>query len=139
MLSKLNIYAAKYESKLRFRVELSLDMKKTSRPFQTLIYRGDKVRNYKDLSGGQKKRADVGIAFALHDVVSDKVDINILYLDEITDALDNEGVEVLFELIAMKAENKSVYLITHNDVINGPQMREICLALDEGENTYIAA
>lgn len=139
MLARLNSYASKYAERLGFRVEFSLDMSKKSRPFQTLVYKEGQVRSYKDLSGGQKKRALVCIGFAMYDLVCDKVNTNIMYLDELTDALDAEGVETLFDLIRVKASNKSVFIICHNDVINAMNTKEMYLALDEDKNTYIVS
>ena len=137
MLAGLNHYAQKYAARLGFRVEFSVDMTKVSKPFQMLIYSKDKVRDYADLSGGQKQRVDVCIAFAMHDLVSFKTDINIVLLDEVFEGLDNEGVETAFELIRQKAETKAVYVITHSDIIDGLNCKNIWVSSDEDESTII--
>lgn len=139
MLNQLNIYAQKYAGMLGFRVEFSVDMTMASKPFQTLIYEGDVVRDYEDLSGGQKQRVDVCIAFAMHDLVGHKADINILIMDEIFEGLDNAGVESAFALIRQKAETKSVYLITHSDIIDSLNAKTVVLDLDEDGNTQVIA
>lgn len=139
MLNQLNIYAQKYANRLGFRVEFSVDMTKASKPFQTLIYDGEFVRDYEDLSGGQKQRVDVCVAFAMHDLISHKADINILVMDEIFEGLDNAGVESAFDLIRQKAEEHSVYLVTHSDIIDSLNCRSVVLDLDEDGNTEIVA
>ncbi len=139
MLNQLNTYAQKYAGRLGFRVEFSIDMTKASKPFQTLVYRGDQIKDYEDFSGGQKQRVDVCLAFAMHDLISHKANINILVMDEIFEGLDNEGIEAAFDLIRQKAEEKSVYLITHSDIIDSLNCRSIWLDLDESKNSYISA
>lgn len=139
MLNQLNLYAQKYAGRLGFGVEFTVDMTKASKPFQTLVYKGDTVKNYEDFSGGQKQRVDVCLAFAMHDLITHKSDINILIMDEIFEGLDNLGIEAAFDLIRQKAENRTVFLITHSDIIDSLNSRTIFVDLDENENSYIQA
>ena len=112
-------------------------MGKASKPFQTFVYKGDSVKDYDDLSGGQKLRVDICIAFAMHDLITESSNINILVMDEVFEGLDNEGIEIVFELIRGKSETKSVYLITHSDLIDSLNSRSFTFALDSNENTYL--
>lgn len=137
MLNQLNIYAQNYASRLGFRVEFSVDMSKASKPFQTLIYQGDLVRDYEDLSGGQKRRVDICVAFAMHDVISHKLNANILVMDEFFENLDNEGLESAFDLLRQKAGDKAIYLITHSDIIDSLNAHTINISSDELGNTFI--
>lgn len=137
MLSGLNQAAHRYAARLGFRVEFGIDMSKASKPFRMLIYSGGNVRDYGDLSGGQKQRVDMVIAFAMHDLVSFKTDINILLMDEITEGLDNAGVEAAFQLIREKAKDKTVYVITHLDMLDGLGAKYIFVDSDENDNTII--
>lgn len=137
MLTKLNSIAYEYASKLGFRVEFSVDMTKASKPFQTMIYKGDSVKDYRDLSGGQQQRVNICIAFAMHDLVTMNSSINILVMDEVFEGLDKEGIELVFELIRVKAETKSVYLITHEETIDSMGTRSFTFAQDENELTYL--
>lgn len=137
MLQKLNVYCAKYYDQLKFKVEFSVDLSKASKPFTTLIYSADKTRDYLDLSGGQKQRVDICIAFAMHDLITEKADFNILALDEIFEGMDAEGIETAFELIRLKAERHSVYLVTHNDIIDSLYCKTIELGLDNDRHTYV--
>ena len=137
MLAQLNAFSHRYSARLGFRVEFSVDMSKASKPFQTLIFKGDSVKDYEDLSGGQKQRVDIVIAFAMHDLISFNSNINILVMDELFEGLDNEGVEAAFELIREKAETKSVYLITHADFVDTLNSRSVTFDLDEEGSTYV--
>lgn len=137
MLTQLNLYAQTYASRLGFGVEFTIDMSKASKPFQTLVYKGNEVKDYEDLSGGQKQRVDICIAFAMHDLITrNKSDINILIVDEMTDNLDISGTESFFDLIRQKAETKTVYVVTHSDIIDGLNCKHISLESDELGNTY---
>lgn len=137
MLAQLNAFTHKYASRLGFRIEFSIDTTKASKPFQTLIFKGDSVKDYEDLSGGQQQRVDIVVAFAMHDLISINSNINILVMDELFEGLDNEGVEAAFELIREKSDTKSVYLITHVDFIDTLNSRSVTFDLDEDSNTYI--
>lgn len=137
MLTKLNSFCHRYASRLGLSVEFSIDMSKASKPFQTIVYKDGQPRFYEDFSGGQMQRIDLCIAFAMHDLVSIGNDINIMVADELFEGLDNEGVEVAFEFLRMKSEDKAVYLITHNDLIDGMNSRSIWVDSDENDNTYI--
>lgn len=137
MLSQLNKFAANYASTLGFRVEFSIDMTKASKPFQTLIYKGDMVKHYEDLSGGQRQRVDIGIAFAMHDLVSINSNINLLVVDELFEGLDPSGIETAFELIREKAKTKAVYVITHSSIIDSMGSKSFTFDLDDRDNTYL--
>jgi len=137
MLSQLNSFTHAYASKLGFRVEFSIDMTKASKPFQTLIYKQDAVKYYEDLSGGQKQRVDICIAFAMHDLITINSNINILVMDESLSNLDQEGTEIVFELLREKAKDRSVYLITHIDIIDSLNTKTFNFSLDKNNNTVL--
>lgn len=73
-------------------------------------YRGD--------SGGERRKVDLAVMFALHSLArirSGSV-INILCLDEILDSLDAEGCErVMILLREMSKEIPIIFVITHNE------------------------
>lgn len=137
MLTNLNQYIKVYSSRLGIGVRFSIDMNKDSKPFVTTIYRDDQVLNYEDLSGGQKQRVDLCLAFAMHDLISHSVDINLFVTDEGMEGLDNAGIEAVFDLLRLKAENKSVYVVTHSDIIDGLNCSNMYLSLDDLGNTVI--
>ncbi len=134
MLNKLNILAHKYASILGFGVQFSVDMTKASKPFKTVIYSGELEREYGDLSGGEKQRVDICIAFAMHDLISGRSDVSILILDEFTDGLDEDGVSVLFTILREKADaGKSIFVITHLDTLDSLH----CKTIDIGRETTV--
>lgn len=114
MLSLLNKSIEKYSSRLGFKMIFSIDMEKKSKPFLTKCYGAQGVEfDYDEFSGGEKARVDVSAAFAMHDLVSSSTNINILIMDEIFEGLDGSGIEDVGDLIKLKANGKSVYVITH--------------------------
>lgn len=136
MLNKLNVTAQKYAERLGFGVEFTVDMTKETRPFQMLVYKGSDVKDYDDLSGGQQQRVNVCIAFAMHDLVSSsKTAINLLVMDEKFEGLDADGTEAAFELIRAKAEDKSVYVITHSHIIDVLNSKTIEVVMENGTTT----
>jgi DNA repair exonuclease SbcCD ATPase subunit len=138
MLTALNAAIRNYAYKLGVRVEFSVDLTKASKPFKTLIYKGDHVRDYADLSGGQKQRIDVCVAFAMYDIICENSNVNIMLMDEIFEGLDNAGVDVAFDLIRAKSEKgKSVFVITHSDVVDSMNCKSVLIEADVNGNTII--
>lgn len=113
MLSQLNLYVEKYAARLGIRVKFSVDLTKVSKPFVTTCFIGEHEIDYKDFSGGQKQRLDTVLAFAMHDLISQRSNINILIMDEAMEGLDDEGVQIVFDLIRIKAEGRCVFIISH--------------------------
>lgn len=132
MLKKLNQYCLNYYQQLKFKVEFSVDLTKASKPFTASVYADGHVRDYMDLSGGQKQRVDICIAFAMHDLITEKADFNILALDEIFEGMDTEGIETAFELIRIKAQKHSVFMVTHNDIIDSLHCKTVELGYEDG-------
>lgn len=139
MLTQLNEYAKKYAARLGLRVVFSVDLSKASRPFITTCYKDGHEVTYADLSGGQKQRIDICLAFAVHDVVSHVSNINVLFMDEIFEGLDDEGIETAFDLIRTKAgDGKSVFVITHASMLDSLNTKSIYVEQDEDKSTYLA-
>lgn len=114
MLTLLNKSIEKYSSRLGFKMIFSIDMTKKSKPFLTKCYGAKGVEfDYDEFSGGEKARVDVSAAFAMHDLVSSTVDINLLIMDEIFEGLDGSGIEDVGDLIKLKCQGKTLYVITH--------------------------
>lgn len=119
MLDQLNQYTAKYGAKLGCSMRFSLDLTKVSAPFSTICTLGDKVnKDYKEFSGGEKQRLDIVLMFAMHDLLSSNTDINVLIMDEVFEGLDEQGESDVFELIREKAEGRSVFVISHSQVLD---------------------
>jgi len=111
MLSRLNSYVERYASRLGVHVHFSVDLEKASKPFITTCHKDGVQLNYAELSGGEKQRIDIALAFAMHDLVGDVSGTNLLVMDEVFEGLDDEGVEVVFDLIRVKAgDDKTVFI-----------------------------
>lgn len=119
MLTELNKKIIKYSSRLGVSVKFTVDLTKPSRPFSAICsVDGIENKPYKSFSGGQKAKVDISLMFGMHDLISMGTDINILLLDEVFEGLDEGAEASVFDLIRMKAKNKSVYVITHSAALD---------------------
>lgn len=85
-------------------------------------------REYKSLSGGEQRRADLAIQFALREMLVNSLGFssNILVLDEITDNLDSNGVEALVRFLGEKLSDvESVFVVTHHSALPMPYDKKI--------------
>lgn len=92
-----------------------IDFNKDLEPI--LFRNGDEV-SYSSFSDGEKKRVDFAFVFGIREFIKgkDKIDTNILILDEILDtSLDKEGVEALLNYLE-QIDNQNTIIITHRNV-----------------------
>ena len=85
-------------------------------------------KEYENLSGGEKQKIDIIIQFAIRNMLSKYLNFssNILVLDEITDFLDQQGVEAIVTLITENLKDTSaIYFITHHENLMFPYDNEI--------------
>ena len=76
------------------------------------------VCNYKNLSGGQKRKIDVSLCLALNKWVSNKYEVpngllGLIILDEIFSFLDREGEESIGDLVYNEGKDKGIFIISH--------------------------
>jgi len=71
---------------------------------------------YISLSGGEKRKINLAVMMALKDLLllTDKDQSNILFLDEIAENLDEEGINGLYSLLQEIKKDKLIFVITHN-------------------------
>ena len=76
----------------------------------------DQVIQYISLSGGEKRKINLAVMMALKDLLllTDKNQSNILFLDEIAENLDEEGINGLYSLLQEIKKDKLIFIITHN-------------------------
>jgi DNA repair exonuclease SbcCD ATPase subunit len=91
-----------------------------------VIKKGARERTYKSLSGGQKKRVDVSLCFALNKWVSDKYGVpkgilGLIILDELFSFIDKVGEESIANLIYNEARDKAIIEISHT-----PELKSYC-------------
>ncbi len=138
MLGYLNQCVEKYASRLGLSVQFGIDMTKASKPFKTTCYKGLDAINYEALSGGEKQKVDIVLAFAVHELVSSMQDISLLVMDEVFEGLSKANIEIVFDLIRLKAEHKAVFVVTHSDTIDSRNTKAIYVVKDAAtENTTI--
>jgi DNA repair exonuclease SbcCD ATPase subunit len=113
MLQSLNNTLLTYSSKLGLVVNIGLKIDTKSKSFDINITDTKGIsKSYESLSGGEQKRVDIILSFAIHDILSKH--FSILVVDEFFEGLDEEGLDIAMSLLREKAQNQAVYMITHN-------------------------
>lgn len=81
---------------------------------ETFHSMGRDTFTYENLSSGQKTRVNIAITLALLEVGSLKNSVvtNILFLDEILEPIDAEGVKDVMTLFKEKLSSKNIFVIT---------------------------
>ena len=78
-----------------------------------------KGRSYGQFSGGEKRRLNLAILFALNDIVKTNMasKLNIMFLDEVlSNYLDDKGISTVLDILSeMKQKKHSVWVIDHRD------------------------
>jgi DNA repair exonuclease SbcCD ATPase subunit len=72
-------------------------------------------------SGGQQRRMDLAVHFALSDLTATITGhkMNLLVCDEVLDCIDESGTDAILEMLEEKADaGMSVFLISHSDALN---------------------
>lgn len=87
--------------------------------FEISITMDGSVLEFEDLSGGEQVRVSMAIRLAIGQLLMQRAgsDIRFLLLDEVDQALDQQGVEALTEAIQALAKDFKILLVTHNDSI----------------------
>lgn len=111
VIDYINAQAKEYSKGLfgTDRIEFKLDGNNISISYDS--------KEYELLSGGEKQKVDLIIQLAIRDMLRVFLDFssNILVLDEITDAIDNEGTQQVFSLLSEKLTDvQAVYMISHH-------------------------
>ena len=88
---------------------------------------------YVDLSTGERLRVDLAFLFGFAEVTElihgGSATLGTLWLDEVFDGVDDEGVESAIDLIRHVAEKRAVVVITHNDRLKLKLQPDIIYAL----------
>ncbi len=113
MLVRLNSALALYGEQLGILVSFNIKMDTKTKGFDIVITDVNGVeKSYTALSGGEQKRVDIIVSFALHDILSKQ--ISLIVMDEIFEGLDEKGQDIAMALIRNKSMHQAVYLICHN-------------------------
>lgn len=112
-LQYLNKALASYQDIVGFKVYFSINEESARRDFITFIERDGQLFEYEELSGGEQQLVNIIMAFALHQTTSASLGVNVLFLDELFENLDKGNIEIVMDLVKSMANEKSIYLITH--------------------------
>ena len=91
-------------------------------------------KEYESMSGGEKKKVDIIIQFALRSMLCKYLGFscNILVLDEIFDELDNLGCQKIVDFITNTLiDVNNVYIISHRADLDIPSDKTITIQKDE--------
>ena len=77
----------------------------------------DGDNGYEGMSSGQKRRIDVAILFALAEFAAGARGVvpGTLWLDEIMDSLDDEGIAAVSSVLRELATDRAIVVISHNE------------------------
>lgn len=72
--------------------------------------------SYNNLSEGEKQRVDLAIMFAFRDVAKNKnyASFNVLFLDDMTGHIDDEGVDKVLDMIEHEQDDTITVMINHD-------------------------
>jgi DNA repair exonuclease SbcCD ATPase subunit len=83
---------------------------------ETITNNGRKL-SYISLSGGERRKINLSVMLALQSLLThtSKQQSNIMFFDEIAENMDEDGCKGVHNLLkALKDEDKTIFLITHN-------------------------
>lgn len=112
---------AKANERFRIITQNKFEICYSDKNFEIIDYLNEgKKRSIKTLSGGQMFQASLCMALALVDTIrlSHNSNQNFFFIDEGFGTQDTESLELIFEsLKALRGENKTVGLISHNETL----------------------
>lgn len=135
-LEMLNNTLASYTETLGFKIEFNLDLSSTRKDFVTLIERDKHIIEYDELSGGEKTLVNLAMAFAMHEALTATKGINILFLDEVFDALSSDNIELVCSLIRKVSQGKTLFIISHLDSIPLGNSKILTVTKTNGISSY---
>ena len=93
---------------------------------------------YKAASTGERRRIDVAILLALAEVAASVggATNGTLFLDELFDSLDREGVAGICDVLRTLSIDRSIIVVTHNTDLQGMVESERQISLDGGGDGY---
>jgi len=92
---------------------------KHGKAFQPLVENADGGSSYDKCSKGERARVDLCVLLALRDLMESRAvgGFDQIFLDEVFDGLDDEGLERVMVMLRKVFKNRSVFVITHNPAL----------------------
>ena len=135
-LDLLNHVLEGYSEVLGFRIEFNIDLGSTRKDFVTLIERDNHIIDYDELSGGEKQLCNIAMAFAMNESLTASKGINIAFLDEVFESLSQDNIEVVVSLIKHVFQDKSLFLITHQESLPLSNSKILQVEKSDGLSNY---
>jgi DNA repair exonuclease SbcCD ATPase subunit len=103
----MKLYLSSYTERASGKVSDSVSM--------AIEFEGGRRRGYDDLSGGERRRVDVAMCFALAEMAETSLGFrgSTIWCDETFDALDEQGISAALSVIEQLAETRCVVVIAH--------------------------
>lgn len=120
ILDELQLEANQWLGKLRQGLQLQFlvanDKKETKDTLDILYFIDGNEREYRQLSGAEKIIVSLSIKLAMIFIMNKRlgVDIKLMLLDEVDQAIDEGGTEIFADIIRKISEELKVLVITHN-------------------------
>jgi len=115
LLEALNNRVVYYERFTGVGVELEVDMQGSRKDINTIVTKDGYPVAYYDLSGGEAQLVNTVMALGQNDILTAENPSNLYVMDEVFEGLDPDNIDVVGSLLQDKAENKSLFVITHNN------------------------
>ena len=135
-LSQLNDILGSDSSIIGFSIQFQVDLNTARKDFKTIITVGDQKVSYEDLSGGQKQLTNLAMAFSMNTLIAQAQGTNIAFLDEVFESLSEDNIEVVINLIRKIYQDKTLFLITHQESLPIPNARVLRVKYNRGISQY---
>lgn len=113
MLARLNNELLRYKKYLGFTITIGINMNSAHKDVIVSIKKNGDEIPIADLSGGQKQLSNLAIGLSFHNIQTRNNPMSILILDECFEGLNEEGIQVVYDLLMEIAKTKSIHLVTH--------------------------
>jgi DNA repair exonuclease SbcCD ATPase subunit len=89
---------------------------------------------YRGASGGERRRCDIALLLALAEVAGAAHGLKpgLILFDEVFDALDDDGVDTVCEVLGELAATRQVVVISHNDRLVARLPKRLHLRVNQG-------
>ena len=135
-LGQLNEILETYSEIIGFSIQFQVDLTTARKDFKTLItFEGQQV-SYDDLSGGQKQLTNLAMAFSMNTLIAQAQGTNIAFLDEVFESLSEDNIEIVISLIRKIYQDKTLFLITHQESLPIPNARVLRVKFSKGISQY---
>lgn len=97
-----------------------------------VIYNNGRLTSMASCSTGQQQRIQTATLLAIRSLLSaiSKVDINLLFLDEVISYIDTQGIETLIEILLKEPELNS-FIVSHGH--SHPMAEQVTIVQDENQ------